>query len=397
MKPSARLQNSDMQRDAVKKSGLFWKRCLLMFFGVLLALGAAEIGLRVLESKTDARIMTSTNLPSGHLYIHLIPNSSGTVLGRPVSVNASGFRGKLKAEAKTPGSLRLGAFGDSHTFGWGADDNSSYPAALEKLLNQTGNGRYEVLNFGVGGHDLRQVIYHARQYAFRYHLDVMLLTFHQGDLLESASGDLIIGAEPSATGDKAGYQEASPTSGQRLRRLRDQVCRVSALGQFLVPRLAVLARRMGAGKNTSVAESELAVIQQSRPLWSEMQKEVLGFVADARREGMTVVLVLFPQMQDFANHPAGPLYETLSRWSEEHQIACVNLLPGYRGQSAGALTASLLDHHPNERAYAIAAGQVATFLETFLHRPAVAPSSNPAGGLPRPSPSPPAPLWLRRR
>jgi lysophospholipase L1-like esterase len=354
------------KRDPAPTKGLWWKRCLLVVLAVGLALGMAEVALRVLEPRNDARIMTSTNLPSGHRYIQLIPDSSGVLLGRPVSINAAGYRGRLRETAKPPGVVRLGAFGDSHTFGWGADDNSSYPAALERLLNGAGKGRYEVLNFGVGGHNLRQVLHHAREHAFRYHLDVVLLTFHQGDLLENASRDLVIGAGTAGARGQGVVQDVAPASGYRLRQIRDRLCRLSALARFLLPRLSGLARRTGLVKNAGVTENEMTVIQRNLPLWQEMQKEILAFVADARREGSRVVLVLFPHMQDFARHPAVPLHEALTRWGREHGVPCIDLLPAFRGQKPGALAASLLDRHPNERGYALAAGEVARVLETFL-------------------------------
>jgi hypothetical protein len=42
--------------------------------------------------------------------------------------------------------------GDSVTFGYGVDQTQSFPAELERLLNQS--GKYEVINAGVPGYSL---------------------------------------------------------------------------------------------------------------------------------------------------------------------------------------------------------------------------------------------------
>ena len=88
------------------------------------------------------------------------------------------------ANKKPENKTRILIFGDSHTFSMGADDNSSYPARVEQKLNAK-TDRYETLNFGVLGHDLRQILLHINENAFRYDPDVIIITFHSGDILES--------------------------------------------------------------------------------------------------------------------------------------------------------------------------------------------------------------------
>jgi len=282
------------------------------------------------------------------------------VLGRPVSVNAAGFRGPLVSPERLPGVVRIGAFGDSHTFGSGAPDDGAYPAVAERLLNARSSGGYVVLNCGVGGMEMFQIMHHARQYASRFDLEVVLFTFHQGDLLESASGDFIVD------------RKRGISAGSKLKQLVMPAYRYSALARFFIPRAAAFGRGVGAG--SGLTEEELAAIQQNRPIWQQRSKELLQFATEMRREGRTVVVVLFPEMQNFARHPATELYRTLEAWCATNQLPCVNLLPGFTGQRAGALRASLMDSHPNERGYEIAGRQVAAFLETL---PACAPRRQP--------------------
>ncbi len=331
-----------------------------MFFGIAVAFLAGEIFLRVVEPKTIGEIFTSEALPSGKFYIHPIPNSTGVILGRPVAINAAGFRGQLVSKEKERDVIRIGVFGDSHTFGWGADDNSSYPAVTERVLNANGR-HYEVLNFGVGGHDWSQLMHHARIHAFRFQLDVVLLTFHQGDLLEDASGDLIVDrgeAPPSASCAPAGIK-------QRLRHLEDRVSAVSAVGRLLVPQLSHLLRWTGI-LHSSISENELDAIERNDPRWLQMRGDLIQFKEEAKRQNCEVIVALFPHMQPFASHPAKPLYGLLEERFRELGLPSVNLLPAFHSHSVGSLYASFQDHHPNEKGYAIAGECVARFMASHF-------------------------------
>jgi len=44
--------------------------------------------------------------------------------------------------------------GDSVTFGFGLDQMQSFPAELERLLDQAGGVKYEVINVGIPGFNL---------------------------------------------------------------------------------------------------------------------------------------------------------------------------------------------------------------------------------------------------
>jgi len=347
------------------KKRLLWRKFLLASVGTLVALLAGEIALRLIEPRTDVEVLTEGRLDSGKPYYYLIPNSSGLLLGRQVSVNAAGYRGKLVDESRTAGVVRIGVFGDSHTFGMGASDAATYPAVLEDLLKKGGENRCEVLNFGVMAHDFSQILHHAYQFAFRFHLDIVLLTYHQGDLLEGA--DFVFHAGHASVGAQKANFGSSVSIAKSLRRLRDQAFEVSAFARLLIPRMTGFVRKAGVVHNIGITEEELAAIERNDPSWQEWQKDTLAFISAARKKGMTVGLVLFPSMRGgFAHHPAAPLYQALSRWCQEQGIPCVNLLPFYEGLNANQMVASLLDRHPNEEAYAIAAKGVAPMVSKMI-------------------------------
>jgi hypothetical protein len=93
--------------------------------------------------------------------------------------------------AKRPGVVRLGAIGDSFTFGDEVARGRDFPTQLERLLRARGFGNVEVGNFGVSGYGFAQAFELWQEHAQKYDLDAVLLgpacfqterdsTFHPG-------------------------------------------------------------------------------------------------------------------------------------------------------------------------------------------------------------------------
>jgi lysophospholipase L1-like esterase len=69
-----------------------------------------------------------------------------------VSINSQRFRARRAYATDPPaGVTRLAVLGDSVAFGWGAEDDESYPARLEALLERKAAGRFEVINAAFPG------------------------------------------------------------------------------------------------------------------------------------------------------------------------------------------------------------------------------------------------------
>jgi lysophospholipase L1-like esterase len=71
-----------------------------------------------------------------------------------VTVNGQRFRATREYAARpAPGVRRVAVLGDSMTFGWGAEDDQTYPAQLESILGAAAGSRVavEVINAGYPG------------------------------------------------------------------------------------------------------------------------------------------------------------------------------------------------------------------------------------------------------
>lgn len=96
-----------------------------------------------------------------------------------ITINSDTIRSASEYTHKKPDrTFRVGLFGDSWTFGLFADENVIYSARLEEKLNQTGScggyDQFEVINFGVPGHDLQFSAERYRLRAVAYELDASL-------------------------------------------------------------------------------------------------------------------------------------------------------------------------------------------------------------------------------
>jgi lysophospholipase L1-like esterase len=97
-----------------------------------------------------------------------------------VRINSHGFRGRDFGVEKPAGVVRVVTLGGSSTFGFGVGDDETYPAQLERVLNQRSGGapRYEVVNFGVPHSTSSNIL--AMFLAEGLPLDPDVVTFYEG-------------------------------------------------------------------------------------------------------------------------------------------------------------------------------------------------------------------------
>ena len=152
-------------------------------------------------------------------------------------VSSAGLRDEEMPLAKPPGTVRIAAIGDSLTHGSGGPRENSYPEQLEDLLEARATGtRFEVLNFGVPGYDIGQVVERLRVRALPFQPDVLLYGYALND------------------------PQAFSIEAEALRTLRDEMARGAeadahgALGRWLAhSRLYQLARQQSLRRRTLAA------------------------------------------------------------------------------------------------------------------------------------------------
>jgi lysophospholipase L1-like esterase len=105
----------------------------------------------------------------------------------PVRIDAEGFRGAPLQSPKPAGTIRIFAMGASTEFGWGVREQDTWEKRLEGMLNDTARTagaavRYEAVDAGVIGFNLRQSARYMRRIAERWQPDAFIAayTFNDG-------------------------------------------------------------------------------------------------------------------------------------------------------------------------------------------------------------------------
>lgn len=106
-------------------------------------------------------------------------SATGTLGGQPVSYSAEGFRNHNLGAPPAEGALIL-AVGDSFTEGWAVRDDETWPAHLERDIGR------RVLNGGVSGYGLDQIVLRAERLAPRFKPRVLVLAFIGDDINRTA-------------------------------------------------------------------------------------------------------------------------------------------------------------------------------------------------------------------
>jgi hypothetical protein len=99
-----------------------------------------------------------------------------------LAVNADGYRGPRRRKEKPDGTFRILLLGDSFAFGQAVAERDTVSAQLEAILNRCGERRVEVLNFGVPGLNMEEILDHYRRFASQWKHDLVLYLAFKNDL-----------------------------------------------------------------------------------------------------------------------------------------------------------------------------------------------------------------------
>jgi len=236
----------------------------------------------------------------------------------PWSTNAAGMRDRAHAEAKPPGTFRIGLAGDSIAAGWGVDDHEGFEPRLEALWDErsraAGGPAVEVLNFAVPGHGPGQ----------RWsHFEAIGWTFHP---------DLVV------------YEATPADGGWDERRLRNNLAR--GVGFDAPVYRDVLA---SAGVRPGLrADSYRNLLRPLR--WELLEGVYRRAAAECRARGVPAVWVLVPRVGKPIDPTEKRRLMDLAR--RAGFSAVVDVTTAYDGAEPSTLAVSANDFHPNADGHA---------------------------------------------
>ena len=107
-----------------------------------------------------------------------------------VTTDKHGLRVPVPAQDKRPGLYRIMTLGCSTTFGWGVNDDETYPAVLQDLIDKQGLESTEVINAGQPGYSSFQGVWFWERVLKHFEPDVVLIGYVVQDARKAAYTDL---------------------------------------------------------------------------------------------------------------------------------------------------------------------------------------------------------------
>ena len=313
---------------------------MLPIGAVLVSLLLAEIVLRIAGYGDEVRYQYLPDIG----WVHR-PNQHALTVGRKaVRINSFGLRGPNLPLGKPDGVFRILLLGDSFTFGYGVEDDSTYGRQLERLfVDQPAEcGRIEVLNAGVNGYNTSQELAWLRRSGLNFRPDLVILAFTPNDIMTENEGKRML----------------------RWPLLKELLSR-SALYQFAAPRLkALVYRKAGKAYQDTLSlflQGDAAVDSRVEGLRAQLAE----FHQAAVSHDFQPVLVVFPFAEqvirrEFQAWPPPAIEQQAS----SDQLPLLDLLPVFRDAVDRGESVYLNEptRHPNGRGHQITADSLYAFL-----------------------------------
>jgi hypothetical protein len=340
--------------------GLFWigsgtgqelarkaARGLLAVGGVVLAVGAAEILVRVLVTadllvlppRSDAaRPRKGDDVPGVH------------------SVCGVGFRSRHLTESISPDTFRIVTLGDSFTWGHGVPDLSRvWPYAVQELLDARGI-RTSVVNLAQCGFTTVNEVEVLERFGFGFRPHLVVLQYLANDPLPSGPGLWREGEDWMRV--KGPPPVFSPKFGKLL---GERSCLYS---------LGSEAYRKGFVWATGRKDlTYFDLHEDGFPGWHDTEAAFVRLSTECRRRGIPVLVVIFPVLgirSDLAeSYVYQSIHEKVCRAAAACGLVCVDLRPAFGRVRANPRSwwAGDGDAHPSAEGHRLAATTICEELD----------------------------------
>ena len=321
---------------------------LLASLSTALILLLSEIGLRVFrpvqylkppDPEKARHAPESLYRPSTveGLTYEMIPNRDGVFEGMHVRTNAWGLRGPAPAQDNSH-LMRLAVLGDSFTFGFGVEENDTYPSLLQEIMNnsQAANGRrFEILNFGVVGYSTRDEAVVLKQKALPFH--------PQGVIIGYVLNDPETDPRPSL------HKYFDPPVWWR----HSHLLRLCHLGwnsiQVWIDGGGDYQRYLHAPEGRK---------------WRSVCEAFRSIRDSAQKEGAWTLVAVFPltPRRSWSDYAYANLHAQIAREARRNGFQVVDLLDTFRHYPPADLVLSPTDDHPNALAHRLAAEAISQVL-----------------------------------
>jgi hypothetical protein len=304
----------------------------LLGFGLVMSFGIAEGVVRVFRLGPDTNVVYRDNYrlsDNPRLQYELIPGSKD---GR-FKISTAGIRDKEYALPKPPGVFRILVIGDSIVYGFGIPQSDPISEQMEELLQQHAAprvSRFEVLNLGVTGYNIDQVVENLRTRGLSFKPDLILYGYCLNDP-EAGSFEL----------DSLRAQLSPAQLSYRDRVLRGERwladrSRLLLLLRYLSSRRSQPAQPLDASQDKRwVALADGSYTEYFAQLYTgnasraRLRHGIEELQSIARGAGVPLVTAVFPVLVDLQQYRLGPLHAAVAELFRSKQIATYDLLTLY--------------------------------------------------------------------
>lgn len=249
-------------------------------------------------------------------YTLMHPGEEYNWQGIPVRINSRGLRGPEMDLEKPPGTYRILNLGDSVVFGWGVAYEDTYGCRLQELLNQRYGSEpvtYEIINAGVPGWNMANILAYLEAEGLDYQPDLVLLNF-------TLVNDVYGGSAVEASGEPL------------LDWLRDH----TYFWPFLSVQYHLLEVRLGRREaipalNPPADTTAYFPTREDDPQWDVVWEPIQDMATLAGEHGSEFLLIVLPtafQVQDSAYSDLPQ--QVLDRHGWKDGVEVLDLLPAFR-------------------------------------------------------------------
>jgi lysophospholipase L1-like esterase len=331
---------------------------ILALASLLLSLALAEWALRFHEGlgEPPAAVPGGEGLAQLRDVLELgRPNALGLYKGQVHRTNAYGFRGPEPALTKPPGVFRIVVIGDSMTMGEGVAEDETYATGLERSLRRAGGDRFEVLNLGLSGINLRDSLDSRLPTGLKLEPDLLVYGFTVNDLEGLPSY-------------RRSYVPPTQTSWRVLWLTR-------------AARLALRERFALDGSYRAELEENYF---RNPPVWHEFDSDLRRLALHAKHREICAEVFLHAQLFDHRDW-LEPIFAQVERAAREVGLHVTSSVPDFEDVDVEKLWIARGDAHPDAEGHRILARALERGLAALPDacwkgvRPASAPQEADAG------------------
>ena len=319
----------------------------LVAFGIVVALAISELVARLTwrpaPPARPAAAQHPAELPVLRTLMQLAPRNARGVMpnGTYYRTNSLGVRGPEYDRPAAPGVFRIVVVGDSVTMGAGVEEDDTYSARLAAAFAARNTGpRVEVINAGLAGLDIAQVVGRLEKVGLPYDPDLIVYGWTMNDI---TGPDYRPFARPESS-YYLYYAVYERFAGSRSYLLRVLWPHWIAFGELVTP-----------SPQSYTAELRYNYFD-NRAAWDRFASQ-LDRLAEIGRSHRACVVVLVHTSLVRLNvfHPLRSIYDRVGAAAEARGLHAVQSLPVFMGKDERTLQVGIYDSHPNRAGHELLA------------------------------------------